>query len=132
MDTLRTETATKTTQENPMKAPVSKKNTTHPRASASALLPMAVAGLCVFVMLAAVARSSIVSDVLTPLSSRTAFGPTTGNEMADFIESHAAQRPDYPHRQELIKLGRSIGDQPILPAIQKHMFVEPGEHATAD
>ena len=91
-----------------------------------ALIPIFVAVACVGLLISSLNGVDVVASVLRPGLSTMQFGPTTGTELADFIEATDASTP-LMNRQQLIDFGRTVGDNPVLPALRERYLSE--QHA---
>jgi hypothetical protein len=91
----------------------------------TALIPVLVAVACVGLLISSLNGVDVVASVLRPGLSSMQFGPTTGTELADFIEATEPTATPLLNRQQLIDFGRSVGDEPILPALRDRYLNEP-------
>ena len=90
----------------------------------TALIPVLVAVACVGLLISSLNGVDVVASVLRPGLSSMQFGPTTGTELADFIEATDAAATPLMNRQQLIEFGRSVGDEPVLPALRERYLAE--------
>lgn len=90
----------------------------------TALIPVLVAVACVGLLISSLNGVDVVASVLRPGLNAMQFGPTTGTELADFIEATDAASTPLLDRQQLIDFGRTVGDEPVLPALRDRYLSE--------
>jgi len=83
----------------------------------SPVVPLIAAALCGFLLITAMSGSNVMSYMLRPDSAALQYGPTTGNELADFIET---KQPNITSSstEDLVAFGREVGDSPVVDALR--------------